>query len=196
MRLTDRFAEALTFAEGLHRTQTRKGNDIPYVAHLMAVCATVLEWGGDEDTAIAALLHDAVEDQGGLETLELIRAKYGERVAGVVLACTDSISTDPAAKAPWEERKRAHIAKLAAVGPDVALVTAADKLHNVTAMIRDVRRQGPATLLRFNAQPERLVWYFTAIAEALEPHTAAAPIDEIREGAATLAMVAGVALAV
>ncbi len=184
--LTDRFADALGFAEQLHRTQTRKGNDIPYIAHLMAVTATVLEWDGDEDTAIAALLHDAVEDQGGMETEATIRSRYGDRVADIVLACTDSISTDPAAKAPWEERKRAHIAKLASARPDVALVTAADKLHNATAMIRDIRRYGPATLDRFNAGPARLVWYFQTIADALASHEAVAPVAELRNAAETL----------
>jgi len=152
----------------------------------MAVAATVLEWGGDEDTAIAGLLHDAVEDQGGMATEATIRARYGDRVADIVLACTDSISADPAAKAPWEERKRAHIAKLASAGPDVALVTAADKLHNATAMIRDVRREGPATLDRFNADPSRLVWYFRSIAEALASHEAVAPLAELRSAADTL----------
>jgi (p)ppGpp synthase/HD superfamily hydrolase len=146
--LTDRFAEALTYAERLHRKQTRKGNDIPYVAHLMAVSATVLEWGGDEDIAIAALLHDAVEDQGGVDTLREIEARFGGRVAGIVMGCTDSTSSDLAAKAPWEERKRHHVAELAQASPDIALVTAADKLHNLTAMIRDVRKHGPATMRR------------------------------------------------
>jgi (p)ppGpp synthase/HD superfamily hydrolase len=106
-------------------------NDIPYVAHLLAVCATVLEWGGDEDVAIAALLHDAVEDQGGLPTLKAIEEKFGARVARIVATCTDSTSSDPTAKPDWEVRKRAHIAKLATVDADVALVTAADKLHNL-----------------------------------------------------------------
>ncbi len=186
MILTDRFTDALAFAERLHRTQSRKGNDVPYVAHLLAVCATVLEWGGDEETAIAALLHDAVEDQGGLATLDAIRDRYGERVAGIVLTCTDSTSADPAAKAPWEERKRAHLAKIRQAGPEVALVTAADKLHNLSAMIRDIRRFGPATLERFNAKPDRLVWYVRAMAEALAPYAAMAPVDEIRAGAETL----------
>jgi (p)ppGpp synthase/HD superfamily hydrolase len=146
--LTDRFSDALTYAARLHSRQTRKGNDIPYVAHLLAVCATVLEWGGDEDTAIAALLHDAVEDQGGLKALAEIEARYGAKVARIVSACTDSVSADPTAKASWEERKREHIAHLASAPPEVALVTAADKLNNLTAMIRDVRRHGPSTLAR------------------------------------------------
>jgi (p)ppGpp synthase/HD superfamily hydrolase len=171
MPTTDRFADALTFAEGLHRAQTRKGNDIPYTAHLMAVCATALEWGADEDTAIAALLHDAAEDQGGIQTLKAIDRRFGERVARIVAACTDSLSADPAQKAPWLERKREHIAKLGDAVVAVALVTAADKLHNLTAMIRDVRQYGPGTLARFNASPDRILWYFTAIAQALRHST-------------------------
>jgi (p)ppGpp synthase/HD superfamily hydrolase len=182
LMLTDRFADALTFAEGLHREQTRKGNDIPYVAHLMAVAATVLEWGGDEETAIAALLHDAVEDQGGLETATRIRERFGDRVAGIVLACTDSVEVDPADKAPWEARKQKYVAKLASVNADVALVTASDKLHNLTAMIRDVRREGPATLKRFGAAPDRLLWYYTSVATALEAHAGTTPIDELLDG--------------
>jgi (p)ppGpp synthase/HD superfamily hydrolase len=186
MNLTDRFADALGYAENLHRNQTRKGNDIPYVAHLMAVAATVLEWGGDEDTAIAALLHDAVEDQGGLATAEAIRKRYGDRVADLVLACTDSVSDDPAVKRPWEERKQAYIAKLARVDRDVALITAADKLHNLTAIVRDVKAYGPQTLGRFNA-PDRLLWYYTSVIAALAPHEDAARLSELRARADELA---------
>ena len=196
MKLTDRFSDALTFAERLHRTQTRKGNDIPYVAHLMAVCATVLEWGGDEDTAIAALLHDAVEDQGGLPTLRTIEEQFGPRVAKIVAACTDSTSVDPTTKPDWEVRKRAHIAKLATIDADVALVTAADKLHNLTAIIRDVRQQGPATMSRFNAKPDRLVWYFVSVAVAISQHRAVAPVGEIEEGVQVLASLVNLAVPV
>jgi hypothetical protein len=184
--LTDKFADAFVFAEALHRRQTRKCNDIPYVAHLMAVAAMVLEWGGDEDAAIAALLHDAVEDQGGLPTAERIRDRFGPRVADIVLACTDSLSEDPNQKEDWEERKRHHIEKLRTVERDVALVTAADKLHNLTAIIRDVRRDGRGTLGRFK-RPDRLVWYFEQVAEALDGHSETVPVSEIRDGARVLA---------
>lgn len=179
MNLTDRFADALGFAEKLHRNQTRKGNDIPYVAHLMAVAATVLEWGGDEDTAIAALLHDAVEDQGGLPTADLIRERFGDRVCDLVLACTDSLTADPGTKLPWEQRKRAHLAKLAKAAPDVALITAADKLHNLTAIVRDVRTFGPVTLERFNA-PDRLLWYYGSVIDALAAHADRTPVADLQ----------------
>jgi (p)ppGpp synthase/HD superfamily hydrolase len=184
--LTDRFAEALAYAERLHRDQTRKGNDIPYVSHLMAVCATVLEWGGDEDTAIAALLHDAVEDQGGLETLETIRTRFGDRVAGIVAACSDSTSADSTRKAPWLERKQRHIDHLRDAGRDVALVIAADKLHNLHSQIRDIRRHGIATMARFNASPGQIVWFNAQIAAALAPHKAFVPVDDLESAIATL----------
>jgi (p)ppGpp synthase/HD superfamily hydrolase len=185
MNLTDRFADALGYAEKLHRSQTRKGNDIPYVAHLLAVAATVLEWGGDEDTAIAALLHDAVEDQGGLATAQVIRERFGDRVADLVLACTDSVSEDPSQKPPWEARKRRHLAKVANAGPEIALIIAADKLHNLTAMLRDIRAEGPATLERF-ARPDRLSWYYRSMSEALEPHADQVPVDDLKRGVAEL----------
>lgn len=185
--LTDKFSDALVYAERRHRRQRRKGNDIPYVAHLLVVSATVLEHGGDEDTAIAALLHDAVEDQGGLPTLREIEANFGSRVAAIVEACTDSVSEDPATKLPWEDRKRAYLAHLAHADADVALVAAADKLHNLTAMIRDVRRDGPAVMKKFKAPPERQLWYFREVVKALGRHRARAPVEEIERGVETLA---------
>lgn len=183
--LTERFAEALVLAEGLHRRQTRKGNAIPYVAHLMAVAATVLEWGGDEEAAMAALLHDAVEDQGGDETADLIRARFGDRVADLVLHCTDSTTADPEAKRTWLERKTAYIDRLAQADAAAALITAADKLHNITAIVRDVRAQGPQTLQRF-AEPDRLIWYYRSVAEAVDAHAAAVPLADLHAGIAAL----------
>ena len=191
MVLIDRFAEALAYAERLHRRQTRKGTGVPYVAHLLAVCATVLEWGSDEDTAIAALLHDAVEDQGGLETLRAIETRFGPRVAGVVAACTDSVSSDPATKPPWLDRKQAYLSKLVTATPEVALVTVADKLHNVRATIRNVRHHGLQTFSRFSASPEQMLWYFASVCHALERHRATAPVQELEEGVATLAGLLG-----
>ena len=132
----------------------------------------------DEETAIAALLHDAVEDQGGLETAELIRTRFGDRVADLVLACTDSVSADPDAKGPWAERKAKHLAKLRSADAATALITAADKLHNLTATLRDVEAHGPETLQRF-ARPDRIVWYFSEVAAALEAHASRAPVAEL-----------------
>ncbi len=177
--LSDRFNDALGYAERLHRHQTRKGNAIPYVAHLLAVSAMALESGADEDVAIAALLHDAVEDQGGIETLEEIRGRFGDRVARIVAACSDSTATDPKAKAPWRDRKEAYLAHLAHADLDIARVTAADKLHNSSAILRDLRRHGPETMKRFGSSPAAILWYHAAVAAALAPHRNDAPIDEI-----------------
>jgi (p)ppGpp synthase/HD superfamily hydrolase len=176
--LTDRFADALAFAERLHRTQKRKGNEVPYVAHLLAVAATVLEWGGDEDTAIAALLHDAVEDQGGLRTAEMIRSWYGARVVELVLHCTDSVTDETEDKLPWLDRKTAYIERLRHADAAVALITAADKLHNLRAIVRDLEDHGPATLQRFN-QPDQLVWYYQSVTEVLSPFADQVPYRQL-----------------
>ena len=188
--LTDRFGDALAFAEALHRGQTRKGANTPYISHLLAVASMVLEWTTDEDVVIAALLHDAVEDQGGVRTAEEIRDRYGDYVAELVLACTDSLSEDPRSKEPWIDRKRRHVSKLASASADVALITAADKLHNVTAILRDVRTAGPQTLQRFNS-PNHIGWYYTAVAIALSQHEAVAPVAELRTRAAELVALLG-----
>jgi (p)ppGpp synthase/HD superfamily hydrolase len=176
--LTDRFADALAFAERLHRTQKRKGNEVPYVAHLLAVAATVLEWGGDEDTAIAALLHDAVEDQGGLRTAEMVRRWYGDRVVELVLHCTDSLTDETEEKLPWLERKTAYIERLGHADAAVALITAADKLHNLRAIVRDLEDHGAATLQRFS-QPDRLLWYYQSVTDALRPFADQLPYRQL-----------------
>jgi (p)ppGpp synthase/HD superfamily hydrolase len=143
--LTSRFARALTWAERLHRGQTRKGVDIPYIAHLLSVSALVLENGGGEDAAIAALLHDAVEDQGGLPTLRRIARAFGPRVAKIVMGCTDAAPAPGQPKAPWRARKLAFIARLRDAAPEVALVVACDKLHNLRCLLEDLDRDGVQT---------------------------------------------------
>jgi (p)ppGpp synthase/HD superfamily hydrolase len=162
--LTDRFGEALTLAERAHRAQTRKCTDIPYVAHLLAVAAIVLEYGGDEDQAIAALLHDVVEDQGGAEMAGKVRARFGDRVAEIVLACTD---TDTLPKPPWRARKEAWVAAIETEREDALIVTMADKLHNATAIIEDHRQIGDAIWDRFNGGREGTLWYYRALSDAL-----------------------------
>src|SRR6266853_3455026 len=127
-RLSRRFEAALLLATRLHATQTRKGGRIPYVSHLLGVASLALEHGGDEDVAIAALLHDAVEDQGGRPTLQTIRRMFGDRVATVVMECSD---TDREPKPPWRERKERYLAHLPSASADALLVSIADKLHNV-----------------------------------------------------------------
>jgi (p)ppGpp synthase/HD superfamily hydrolase len=150
--LTRRFELAFQFASGLHHAQTRKATYIPYIAHLMSVSALVLESGGDEDQAIAALLHDAMEDQGGLPTLETIRRMFGERVASIVRECSDSESSDPDNKPSWHQRKQAYLQHLPTASTDAALVSAADKLHNLRAIVTDWRQVGDRVWERFNKE--------------------------------------------
>jgi (p)ppGpp synthase/HD superfamily hydrolase len=178
--LTWRFDTALQFASGLHHQQTRKGGSVPYIAHLMSVCALVIEAGGDEDQAIAGLLHDAVEDQGGIPTLETIRHMFGDRVARIVEACSDSTATDPNEKPPWRERKVKYLEHLRMASADVVLVSAADKLHNARAILSDYRVVGERLWTRFNAAKADQLWYYGALVETLS-HTAApkAIVDEL-----------------
>jgi len=163
--LTDRFEEALNFAARLHAGQTRKGTTIPYIAHLMAVASLVITHGGDEDEAIAGLLHDAVEDQGGRPTLEKIRGLFGERVATIVEGCTD---TDVMPKPPWRERKERYVKHLESASPSVKLVAAADKLDNANSIIRDYRTDGAEVWGRFNAGSEDQRWFYRACVTALQ----------------------------
>jgi (p)ppGpp synthase/HD superfamily hydrolase len=161
MTLTARYTEAFVFAAEAHRSQWRKGTDIPYLSHLMAVSALVLEYGGDEDQAIAGLLHDAIEDQGGAAMEEQIRARFGERVAAIVRACTDA---DVEPKPPWRARKETYLASLAAKSDDALLVSQCDKLHNATAILEDARVLGPALWERFTGKRDGTLWYYRSLA--------------------------------
>jgi (p)ppGpp synthase/HD superfamily hydrolase len=155
--LTDRFTDALSFACDLHRLQSRKATQIPYVSHLLAVASLVLEHGGGEDEAIGALLHDAVEDQDGLPTLERIRQRFGPEVAAFVEGCTDAVVVP---KPPWRERKIAYIANVATKPVSVRRVSSADKLHNARAILADYRVHGEALWGRFNGGREGTLWYY------------------------------------
>ncbi len=162
-RLTSRFTEALTYAAELHNTQVRKGGDIPYVGHLLSVSALVIEAGGTETQAIAALLHDAVEDQGGADTLAEIESRFGEDVARIVHECSD---TDEDPKPPWRARKESYIEHLATVSKETILVSLADKLDNARAILRDLRNEGPSLWERFTQNnPSDHLWYYTALVE-------------------------------
>jgi (p)ppGpp synthase/HD superfamily hydrolase len=164
-KLGKRFQKALKMACDLHQLDVRKGTDIPYVSHLLAVASLVLEDGGDEDEAIAALLHDAVEDQGGLKTLELIQTEFGDDVAHIVHACSDSDTTDPKDKPPWRDRKKAYLLRLSQeTQPEVLRVSAADKLHNARCILADYRRCGDSLWKRFNAPKEDQAWYYRELA--------------------------------
>ena len=161
--LTDRLDSAFALARTLHLKQYRKSTSIPYLSHLMSVAAIVLEHGGDEDLAIAGLLHDAVEDQGGADSLTRIRAEFGDRVADVVDACSD---TDQMPKPPWRERKEAYLRHLATADSDTFLVSAADKLHNSRSILMDLRTQGEDVWTRFSGGKDGSLWYYRALADA------------------------------
>lgn len=160
--LTNRFAEAFALANQLHAHQCRKQTTIPYISHLMSVSALVLEMGGNEDEAIAALLHDAVEDQGGLATLVEIETRFGETVAQLVQSCSDSV-TNP--KPPWQERKDQHLAKLQRVSESVLRVSLADTLHNARSIQSERRLAGEKIWKKFSKGKAGLVWYYGSLSQ-------------------------------
>ena len=160
IKLGARFLRAFVFAAEKHKGQTRKASSIPYIGHLMGVASLVLEAGGDEDLAIAALLHDVVEDCGGSPMLKEVRRRFGARVANVVDGCTDAY-TD--AKPPWRERKEKYIARLRDEDKDTRLVSAADKLNNVRSIVSDYRAVGESVWSRFNGGREGTLWYYRTL---------------------------------
>lgn len=166
----DHFEKALTLAYKLHRDQKRKGSEVPYISHLMAVASIVMDYGGSVDEVIAALLHDAVEDQGGKETLSLIEKEFGVTVAGIVSGCSDSDTTP---KPPWRERKIAYLAHLKDAPRSVRFVSAADKLHNARCILADYRQVGEALWQRFTGGREGTLWYYQSLVgiyQDLEPN--------------------------
>lgn len=174
--LTPRFDDALVFARRIHAEQVRKGTSVPYAAHLLGVTALVLEHGGTEDEAIAALLHDAVEDQGGLAVLEQIRQRFGDTVASIVEGCTDA-AVNP--KPPWKARKQAYIRHLAETSPSVRLVSAADKLHNARAILADYRNIGEELWPRFNGGKDGTLWYYRALVDAFREAGTSSIVDDL-----------------
>jgi (p)ppGpp synthase/HD superfamily hydrolase len=159
-KLGPRFFNAFVFAAEKHAGQGRKATTIPYIAHLMGVASLVFEAGGDEDLAIAALLHDVVEDCGGAPMLKEVRRRFGKRVANIVDGCTDA-DADP--KPPWRERKESYIRHLKKADSDTRLVSAADKLHNVRSILTDYRGAGESIWVRFNGGRDGTLWYYRAL---------------------------------
>jgi (p)ppGpp synthase/HD superfamily hydrolase len=191
MTLSARFREGLVFAAELHADQRRKGTEVPYVAHLLGVASIALEHGADEDEAIAALLHDAVEDQGGPTTREEIRRRFGERVAAIVDGCTDA---DTIPKPAWRERKETYIAHIPNASPSTLLVSAADKLHNARAILVDYRVAGESLWTRFKGGRDGTLWYYRALLRAFQ-NTGRAPrplIEELDRVVSELERLAGV----
>lgn len=161
--LTGRFVEAVAVAARLHATQVRKGTTIPYVSHLLGTCAIALEYRADEDQAIAALLHDAIEDNDPVMARAEVD-RFGPVVRELVEACTD---TDEDPKPPWRPRKEAYIARIATEGRGALLVSASDKLHNARAIVADLQAIGPAIWARFNPESDQL-WYYRNLVEAYQ----------------------------
>ncbi len=185
-----RLDEALVFAADAFRHQVRKGGAVPYVTHLLAVMVLVAEHGGDEDQMIAALLHDYLEDIEGATRAE-VAERFGERVARLVEGLSDS-TTHP--KPPWEERKRAYIDGLTTGAADLKLISAADKLHNASSMLRDLRTIGDAVWEKFTGTREQTLWYYRAVIDALAEGWAHPLLDELRTSVEALHVAAGVQL--
>ena len=174
--LSERFEEALVYAARLHANQTRRGSGIPYFAHLLGVTAIVLEDGGNEDEAIAALLHDAVEDQGGLSTLEEIRENFGDEVAEIVLSVSDSHSKP---KPPWRERKEAYIISIRDASPSTLRVSMADKVYNARSTLQDLRREGESAWDKFNGGKDGTLWYYEQLIVEFEKHGSNSLLSEL-----------------
>lgn len=160
MRYSPRFEEGLSYAARLHASQQKKGKDIPYIAHLLGVTSIAMEYGADEDGAIAALLHDAVEDQGGLPRLDEISQRFGARVAEIVMACSDSFE-EP--KPPWRARKEGYLSHLRKQPDYVQLISCADKLYNARCVLEDYRQVGAEVWKRFKGGRDGTLWYFRAL---------------------------------
>ena len=176
MLLSPRFDDALAYAAQLHARQTRKGTRIPYIAHLLGVASIAIEYGANEDEAIAALLHDAVEDQGGPATREEIRHRFGQAVADIVDGCTD---TDEIPKPPWRRRKEDYIAHLRTASGSVLLVSAADTLHNARSTLADYRADGEAVWKRFTGGREGTLWYYRALVDAFRAAGSTPLVEEL-----------------
>jgi (p)ppGpp synthase/HD superfamily hydrolase len=188
--LGPRFTRALELAYKLHAGQTRKGSGVPYFGHLLGVTSIVIETGSPEDEVIAALLHDAAEDQGGRETLERIRSEFGDAVAGIVESCSDSFG-EP--RPPWEERKRAYLAHLEEASEAALRVSLADKLHNVRTIVVDYRDVGEELWERFNADRDEVLAYYRALAAIFSRRSPGALATELAVTVAELdALVAAV----
>lgn len=162
--LTHRFVQGLELAIRAHNGQVRKGTHIPYIAHPMAVASIALEYGADEDQAIAALLHDAVED-GGAAYVSKIRELFGERVTTIVMGCTDGVPNSAGQKPPWKTRKEQYLAHLEEAALDVLLVSGSDKLHNARAILSDLQAIGNQVFDRFSASKAETVWYYSSLSD-------------------------------
>jgi GTP pyrophosphokinase len=176
----DLVLRASEYAAAAHRDDLRKGTTIPYLSHRWSVAALVLEHGGDDRQVAAALLHDVVEDHGGGDRLDDVRANFGGDVAELVAALSDSFTDTPDEKPPWRERKTTYMRHLATADERVALVSACDKLHNARCIIADLRVLGPDLWARFTvSDPEAQLWYYDSIQAILRPQVPGPLADEL-----------------
>ncbi len=175
--LSQRFDQAFDYALQLHSHQLRKGGTIPYITHLISVAALVLEDGGNEDAAIAALLHDAVEDQGGAVIRSAIQQQFGDRVVAIVDACTES---DQVPKPPWKQRKEQALVQLQHAPPEIQRVIVADKLHNLRSIWADRLRQGDRVWQRFNASRSEILWFYAACIEVVQDQFHSPMVTELQ----------------
>lgn len=179
-KLGKRFERALLFAARKHAGQVRKGTPAPYISHVIGVASLVLEAGGDEDLASAALLHDVAEDCGGVPMLKEIRQRFGKRVAHVVKGCTQEVDL------PWRERREKYIQHLRTADADTRLVSAADKLHNARHILTDYREIGERIWQRFNGGREGTLWYYQALAKEFRRHKPNRIVNELERVVAEL----------
>jgi len=189
VRPTDpRLAEAVSYAAIVHADQCRKGTDVPYISHLLQVAGLVIEHGGEPATAVAAVLHDAAEDCGGIPRLADIRLRFGDRVADLVRACSDSLAPAGATKAPWRERKEAYLQHLEVGDSEALLIAVADKLHNARSTVTDLLVLDPATVWsKFKAPPADQLWFLdTVVAIARRRGAAPALVASLAETVAAL----------
>lgn len=188
LRLGDRFAEALAYAARLHATQTRKAKETPYVAHLLGVTSLAIDAGADEDEAIAAVLHDAVEDQGGEATRAEIERRFGARVASLVVSLSDSLvdTRTGEKREPWQMRKDRYIAHLREADHSVRLVAACDKLHNLRELLEDHRRLGDEVWSHFSAGPEKQLWFYRSVVGVLTEGQSTFLAERLREALSEL----------
>jgi len=159
----NKLSPALALAIEAHQNQIRKSTQIPYISHPLAVASIALEFGASEDQAIAALLHDAIED-GGIKYANIIKAQFGDHVHDLVQGCTDGTPDHSGQKAPWIERKTAYLNHLQEASDEVLLVSCSDKLHNARAIVSDLINEGPSVFERFSSTPEQTLWYYRQLA--------------------------------
>jgi len=183
-----RLRHAFEYAATLHAADLRKGSKAPYLSHLLEVCAIVLRYGGGEDAAIAAFLHDAPEDHGGKPRLVDIQRNFGKLVAGIVEECTDSTKTP---KDPWEARKQEYLKHLPKASRSGLLVSAADKLSNVRAVLADHYVMGDEVYKRFKRPKRRTLWYYNALGLAFTTHLRGDLANELRRTVSQLNRVSG-----